>query len=621
MDALMSDLLFHRARSRTQHVLVCSFGLLTACTQSPAPESEPSKTKEPSSQGSEDAPLPSEPDPEVGEPKTPEPEPSKKEKSVSAGPSPALFESHRVLDVSVTMAPQDWTKIRNHGRDFGVLVNNCESKTPTPNIFEYVKADVLIDGTKLESVGVRKKGFLGSLSVARPSLKIKANEYNKTQRYQGSRRLTLNNNYQDLSRLRSCLAYEVFRTVNLPSPRCNFARVNVNGEDLGVYTHVESIRKPFLRKSFGQDIGDLFESQAADFISDLILLWEAKLGKKKPDHRPIQEIADAIDKGGEHMLEVVQRWFDLDELVTFWATESLVNHWDGFAGSRNNVYLYLSPVDGKLHFIPWGADTAFSVRGSVVGSPPDDRASVFLKARLVRRLYSEPKIKALYQEKMRWLLQEVWKPQELVSYVDKSVQAISQAGGKVDLTAVEALKWEIRNRKAQVEVDLPGTEIPKQEILDPCPEVLGEVSMSFETVYQGAQSAGPAVQGGPVSLTVKGKDVPVTRMEASAGSTFITGKIQPGLRFSLQLAGQSPIEIQLSVEPINFKGGMQFETHGIATMGKVDQAGITGFRGVLSNGEISLEQANATLGSVVKGTLKARILKANEIDEDKGGER
>lgn len=126
------------------------------------------------------------------------------------------------------------------------------------------------------------------------------------------------------------------------------------------------------------------------------------------------------------------------------------------------------------------------------------------------------------------------------------------------------------------------------------------------------------MQGNSVSLTVKGKDVPVSRMEVSAGASFITGRLQPGLRFVLHLSGQSPIEIQLSVEPINFKGGSRFETHGIATMGKVDQAGISGFRGVLSGGKIYLEQANASLGSVVKGTLKAGILKAREIDEDKG---
>lgn len=609
---------FQRAGRLHGSLWLGACSLLLGCPSSPDAEPDDSKPEESSPEPTPSSALPSEQAPESAASQSAESAPTQKEKSVSVGPSPELFEPHRILDVSMTMAPEDWTKIRYQGRDFGVLVENCETKTPTPDIFDYVKADVTIDGTKLAEVGVRKKGFLGSLSVARPSLKIKANEYDKRQRYQGSRRLTLNNNYQDLSLLRTCLTYEVFRAAKLPSPRCNFARVSVNGEDLGVYTHVESIRKPFLRRSFDQKIGDLFESQAADFVTDLILLWEAKLGKKQPDHRPIQEIADAVDKGGETMLKTVEKWFDLDELVTFWATESLVNHWDGFAGSRNNVYLYLSPHDNKLHFIPWGADSAFSVRGSVVGSPPDDRAAVFLKARLVRRLYAEPKIKKLYQEKMQWLLREVWSAQDLVEYVDSSIQAISSAQGKVDVTAVESLKWEIRNRKGQVEMDLSATHIPKQEILDTCPEVLGEVNVSFDTVYRGGQAVGPAKHNNTATLKIKGKEVPVTRIEVSAGPSFITGRFQPGVRMKLHIAGQSPIDVQLSVEPINFKPGLRFESHGIATMGKVDQAGASGFRGVLSGAKIYLEKASDGLGSPVKGTLKAGILKAREIDEDKG---
>lgn len=614
----MSGIRLNRIEASTLFAWLSTSSMMLACQgPSSSAEKEPEASAS-SPAGSQDSALPTDKSSTPGESQSPDLASSKGEKSVSAGPEPELFESHRVLEVSVKIPPQDWTKIRNQGRDFGVLVDNCETKTPTPDIFDYVKAEITIDDETLEQVGVRKKGFLGSLSVARPSLKIKANEYDKSQRYQGSRRLTLNNNYQDLSLLRTCLAYEVFRKAKLPSPRCNFARVNVNGEALGLYTHVESIRKPFLRRHFGQKIGDLFESQAADFVSDLILLWEPKLGKKKPDHRPIQEVADAVDKGGQEMLAAVEQWFDLDELVTYWATESLVNHWDGFSGSRNNVYLYLSPQDGKLHFIPWGADTAFSVRGSVVGSPPDDRASVFLKARLVRRLYEEPKVKKLYQEKMRWLLDEVWDAEALVSYVDSASQAISSAKGKVDPSAMESLKWAIRNRKGQIEIDLPGTQIPEQEILDTCPDVFGDVTLEFETNYQGGQKGGVVKEGNLAKLVVQGKEIPVSRMEVSAGPMFITGRLQPGIRFTLHLAGQSPIEIQLSVEPINFKSDHRFATHGVATMGKVDQAGVSGFRGVLSGAQIHLEQASQTIGSAVKGRVEAGILKAREIDEDKG---
>ena len=42
----------------------------------------------------------------------------------------------------------------------------------------------------------------------------------------------------------------MFEKAGLPAPRCNFARVSMNGEDLGIYVHVEPVKKAFLRDNF-----------------------------------------------------------------------------------------------------------------------------------------------------------------------------------------------------------------------------------------------------------------------------------------------------------------------------------------------------------------------------------
>ena len=67
-----------------------------------------------------------------------------------------------------------------------------------------------LDGEIVEEVGVRKKGFLGSMDTERPSLKIKFGEYVEGQELQGLKRMTLNNSRQDPSLLRQCLAYGLF---------------------------------------------------------------------------------------------------------------------------------------------------------------------------------------------------------------------------------------------------------------------------------------------------------------------------------------------------------------------------------------------------------------------------
>lgn len=539
--------------------------------------------------------------------------PSKKQGS--AGPQDLLFEPHRVLKIEVELDPKDWESVRRSGRDFGVLVENCESKRPTPDIFDYAKAKIRIDGTLVEEVGVRKKGFLGSLSVARPSLKVKFNEYVKEQRFEGSRRLTLNNNFQDYATLRTCLAYEVFRAAKVPAPRCNYAIVQVNGEAMGVYTHVESIRKPFLRRHFGPKIGPLFESQAADFRKDMIRLFEPKLGEENPDYTNMLAVADALDKGGDSLLKTVKELFDLDALINYWATESLVAHWDGYAGSKNNVYLYQAPSDGKMHLIPWGADTSFSVRGSLIGTPPDDRKSVYLKASLVRGLYKIPEVRERYQARMQVLLDSVWDAEALVRYLDRSAKAIQAAGGKLDIAAMESLKWFIRGRKGQVAADLPGSQIPKQEILDQCPGEVGDFSIDFETVYRGGYRLDSERTRADATLHLNGADVPLAGVEVASSPSYVNGRVQPGLQFSLKPKGGEAIEIDVAVEPINFKSGARFKTQGIATMATAKQGGATGFRGLITNTQFYLEKAAASPGSSVRGTIRGSMIKAVELED------
>ena len=105
--------------------------------------------------------------------------------------------------------------------------------SPAPRLI-YFPATVSIDGERLDGVGVRKKGLIGSMSTERPSLKVKFSEYDDDQRYAGLERLTLNN--CRLLLIKQCLGYRLFAAAGVPAPRCGFAHVVVNGEDLGVST-------------------------------------------------------------------------------------------------------------------------------------------------------------------------------------------------------------------------------------------------------------------------------------------------------------------------------------------------------------------------------------------------
>ena len=64
---------------------------------------------------------------------------------------------------------------------------------PFEDIFSFVPADVTVDGTFVGEIGLRKKGFLGSLDDEKPSLKLKFDRYIEGQSLSGMKRMTLNN--------------------------------------------------------------------------------------------------------------------------------------------------------------------------------------------------------------------------------------------------------------------------------------------------------------------------------------------------------------------------------------------------------------------------------------------
>ena len=137
-----------------------------------------------------------------------------------------------------------------------------------PQPFTYHRGHTVVDGLAIADVGVRKKGFFGSIDSVRPSLIVDFNRYVPQQPIDGIGRLTLNNNKQDTSCVGQYLAYFLFRAAGVPAARAGFASVTVNGEGLGIYTLVEPIKKPFLARAFGDSAGSLYEGTVADLVPE-----------------------------------------------------------------------------------------------------------------------------------------------------------------------------------------------------------------------------------------------------------------------------------------------------------------------------------------------------------------
>ena len=215
-----------------------------------------------------------------------------------------LFPSDRVIMVEIEVDEDDWDEIRFQTREFMEALSPSRQFEPVESPYSYVEANVTIDGVRHERVGLRKKGFIGSQDKERPSLKVKLDYTEKGHDIGGVNTLTFNNNKQDRSLLSQYLTYGIFDAAGSPGSRCGYAQVIVNGRNLGVYSHVESVKPTLLEREFGSADGVLYEGTVTDFYPEWEDSFELKSGSRKKGRRKIEQLVKAINPdGGKVVLE------------------------------------------------------------------------------------------------------------------------------------------------------------------------------------------------------------------------------------------------------------------------------------------------------------------------------
>lgn len=133
----------------------------------------------------------------------------------------------------------------------------------------YIKANVTINGTTIENVGIRAKGNSSLRQVAqddttdRYSFKIKFDEYVKDQTWMGLDKIVVNNMISDSSYMKEYLSYDIMDYIGVDAPLFAFADIHVNGETWGLYLAVEDIDSGYLARA-KNDEGELYKPNNDD---------------------------------------------------------------------------------------------------------------------------------------------------------------------------------------------------------------------------------------------------------------------------------------------------------------------------------------------------------------------
>jgi len=431
------------------------------------------------------------------------------------GSGEGFFERWRLYDVDINMDEADLQTLKGEGRSLASAARDCIPE------YEYTRFSSTVtisarnlDGEEvaepvtMDKVNIRKKGFIGSLSITRPSVILYFDDLVPGRTYKQRDRMTLNNNRQDASKARTCMSFWLFEKAGLPTPQCNFARVTINGEDMGIFSHVEPMRMPFLQSAFGPGEGNLYESQTADFGTYLSPRFEKKNFRRqgRSDLEAIDAVIELEDD--QAMLDILSQQVDIEQFIEFWAMEVLLGLWDGATGNANNFSIYAPPSDGRFRFLPWGPDTGFSLNHQL--SP--GTGVIYRNFSLANRFYEIPELRAQFESTLGDYLDNVWDEDELLDQLAN----IRQLTG-VDIDAQSHVLDFIDVQRDRIEDELElATASGSVSLLNNVPPNCGT---PVKTTVIGELSAGPEGESGTVEFVRDGNEIAAQLQGAIFGGT------------------------------------------------------------------------------------------------------
>ncbi len=299
---------------------------------------------------------------------------------------------------------------------------NAEAYPPgcVPYARSYYVGALRFEGQTFDDVGVHIKGGCGSARDlgGKSSFKINLDWDDPAvpgcpteRRLYGQKHLTLNNGVQDQSAIHEYLTYTLLRALGAPASRMAWVRVFVNDQPYGLYQHVESIDRRFADRWFASKEGMLYEGTywcdllpqnlppgdeddhclTREFSPDACSVSDPTGDPE--DYGPLKDMVNAISAlpdGGFY--PAIDQIFDFDEVLTVWAVEALIGHWDGYAfWIQNNYRVYHDPVTDRWSLIDTGVDQTF-------GADLDPWSPQGL---LASRCLSEPACEQAFADKLK----------------------------------------------------------------------------------------------------------------------------------------------------------------------------------------------------------------------------
>ena len=400
----------------------------------------------------------------------------------------SVYQDNHVVAIDITLSRDAWMSMQpaRSGR------RERESE------FNYVRAEISLDGELLKEAGLRFKGNSSYRSAQRGfkrPFKIDTNRFVKGHKFYGCTKLNLSNSYLDSAFMKEKLGCEVYRAAGIPTPGVGWAMVSLTIEgvtgkqSLGIYVIVEQVDEQLIRSGFGEaSKGSLLMkpeiSSNWGYSGAALEDYELFGIKINPDDdgsfKRFGELLNLIHSSSDRdFVRKISRFLDLDQFSGYLAATSLLANIDSYIGMPHNYYLLVDRADDRVRILPWDLNESFGT--FTMGSSPAaladwdiDRPWV-ANLKLLERLFAMEDFRERYRSALMGLLQETFSEEHLFArisefenslapHLNRQEQAAMQLGIEGDAsgynTAVErrvfAIKPFIAKRVASVRAQLAG---------------------------------------------------------------------------------------------------------------------------------------------------------------------
>lgn len=257
---------------------------------------------------------------------------------------------------------------------WNILIANYENNADPMANKPYLMGKVIIDGEEVDSVGVRFKGFTSyPYGENKKPIKIDFNEFVPGKRYDGLRKLNLNNSTGDPSFHRDVVCYDMHRSIGVSAPRTSFTKVYFNDQYWGLYQTVEQVDQEFLQNNFSNDEGNLFKNLGwskfewlGSNANSYKEIFSLKTNRDLDDWSGFVNFINVLNNSSDaEFKEEIEQVFNVDLFLKALAVDVASNNWDSYLEHGRNWYIYEDTQTGIFHWIPW--DYNFSFPGSGTG--------------------------------------------------------------------------------------------------------------------------------------------------------------------------------------------------------------------------------------------------------------